>query len=65
MKRYLQDFLSTVTTLGTEETKTKEKVVLIALLEIFNNGRTSCDILTDISNEIIRKECERISENKL
>ncbi len=62
MKRYLQDFLSTVTTLGTEETKTKEKVVLIAMLELFENGRTSCDVLADVANEIMQQECERISK---
>ncbi len=58
MKRYLQDFLSTVTTLGTEETKTKEKVVLIAMLEIFENGRTSCDVLADVANEIMKRACD-------
>ncbi len=58
MKRYLQDFLSTVTTLGTEETKTKEKVVLIAMLNLFENGRCGCEVLTDISNEIMKRACE-------
>ncbi len=58
MKRYLQDFLSTVTTLGTEETKTKEKVVLIAMLELFENGRCGCEVLTDISNEIMQRACD-------
>ncbi len=58
MKRYLQDFLSTVTTLGTEETKTKEKVVLIAMLNLFENGRYGCEVLTDISNEIMQRACD-------
>ena len=57
MKPYLRDFLSTVTVLGTEEQKTKEKVVLIAMLELFENGRCGCEVLTDISNEIMRREC--------
>jgi len=57
MKRYLQDFLSTVTVLGTEDQKTKEKVVLIAMLELFENGRCGCEVLTDISNEIMKREC--------
>ena len=57
MKRYLQDFLSTATVLGTEDQTTKEKVVLIAMLNLFDNGRCGCEVLTDISNEIMRREC--------
>ena len=57
MKRYLQDFLSTVTVLGIEDQKRKEKVVLIAMLELFENGRCGCEVLTDISNEIMKREC--------
>ena len=57
MKPYLRDFLSTVTVLGTEEQKTKEKVVFIAMLELFENGRCGCEVLTDISNEIMKREC--------
>ncbi len=62
MKPYIRDFLSTVTTLGTEEIKTKEKVVLIAMLELFENGRCGCEVLTDISNEIMQRACDEDSE---
>ena len=57
MKPYLRDFISTVTVLGTEDQKTKEKVVLIAMIELFENGRCGCEVLTDISNEIMKREC--------
>ena len=58
MKRYLQDFLNTVQTLGTEPTETKEKVILIAMIELFNDSRCGCEVLTDISNEIMKRACE-------
>lgn len=57
MKPYLRDFLSTATVLGTEDQTTKEKVLLIAMLELFDNGRCGCEVLTDISNEIMKREC--------
>ena len=63
MKHYLKEFLAVVKTLGTETDEVKDKIILIAMLDIFENGRTSCDVLTDVSNEIIRKECDRLSES--
>ena len=57
MKPYLRDFLGTATVLGTEDQTTKEKVLLIAMLNLFENGRCGCEVLTDISNEIMRREC--------
>ncbi len=62
MKRYLQDFLSVVKTLGTETDEVKDKIILSAMTELFSDSRCGCEVLTDVANAIMEKECDNESD---
>ena len=54
MRAYLKDFIQEVTNLKTDD---KEKEVLHTMLELFSDSRVGCEVLADIANAIMEKEC--------